>query len=298
MVPLPAAPPRLYSPVALYAKGIYRSRVAALLLIFVFIAAVACGNPSPTESASNQGQQQTDSTNAPSNIAAKTNGSTSDTTTSGTTEVEESASGDSGETVEALKPGDVLSDEERTGVPEFQKWTDKGGDVPKIANTSDSSVGAIPAVKPFNFGRDPGGPEDKTLYLTVPKLGIYDAPAFDAVAEEKLKESMIHVPATGFPWQENSNTYIAGHRIGYEGTGSWHIFYDLDLMATGDEISLKDAAGGEYYYRVTDRKVVGPDDVEVMEPVPGKEVITLQTCTLPDYSERIVVQGELVDKKT
>ncbi len=108
---------------------------------------------------------------------------------------------------------------------------------------------------------------------------------------------MIHVPATGFPWQDGANTYIAGHRIGYEGTGSWHIFYELDQLAEGDELLLKDSAGGAYYYRVTKEVVVTPENVEIMEPVPGKSLVSLQTCTLPDYSERIIVQGELVDKK-
>lgn len=285
----------------MYAKGIYRSRTAVLLLFVVFLAATACGGQQSSEPADTS--QQASATNAAT--TATTSGATAGTT-AGTTETtgskpdtsKESASGGSGKTVEALKPEDVLSKKERTGVPKFSKWNDEGGDVPKIANTSDSSVGAIPAVKPFNFGRDPGGPEDKTLYLTVPKLGIYDAPAFDAVTEEKLKESMIHVPATGFPWQEGANTYIAGHRIGYEGTGSWHIFYDLDQLAEGDEITLSDANGGEYYYRVTKEVVVGPDAVDIMEPVEGKSLISLQTCTLPDYAERIIVQGELVDKKT
>lgn len=181
-------------------------------------------------------------------------------------------------------------------MPEFSEWDDPAGDVSAIPITADSSVGAIPSVKPFNFGRDPGGPEDKTLYLSVPKLGISGIPVFDAVNEETLKESVVHVPATGYPWQEDSNTYIAGHRIGYEGTGSWRVFYDLDLLVEGDEIFLEDADGGEYTYRVTEQVVVTPANVEVMEPQPGGPVVSLQTCTLPDYEERIIVQGELVDK--
>jgi sortase A len=36
--------------------------------------------------------------------------------------------------------------------------------------------------------------------------------------------------------------------------------------------------------------------VEVMEPVEGKSLVSLQTCTLPDYEKRLIVQGELVDK--
>lgn len=260
-----------------------RSRAVALLLFFVFLALPACGPGPPPETGSTGDARET--TSQPD--VAK-----------GSTQAQEKE-GSSGEaTVEALRPEDVLSEKELTGVPEFSEWDDEGGEVPKVAGTSDSSVGAIPAVKPYNFGRDPGGPEDKTLYLTVPKLGIDGIPVFDAVTEEKLKESVIHVPVTGFPWQEGANTYIAGHRIGYEGTGSHLVFYDLNQLAVGDEILLTDAAGGEYYYEVTGEKVVGPDNVESMEPVPGKSIVTLQTCTLPDYTERVLVQGELVEKNT
>lgn len=207
-----------------------------------------------------------------------------------------------GTTVQSATPEDVLSEEERTGAPEFKGWNDPAAEdydpeTNEFFVTSDSSTGAIPSVKPFNFGKDPGGPEDKTLYLNVPKLGIEGVPAFNGLSEEELKKGTVHVPATGFPWQEGANTYIAGHRIGYPGTRSDEIFRDLPKLAEGDEITLTDEAGGEYVYRVTkEEKVVGPQNVEVMNPAEGKSVITLQTCTLPDYEERIVVQGELVEK--
>lgn len=199
------------------------------------------------------------------------------------------------ETVESVNPEDILSEEERTGPPEVKDWNEPSGEAP-IQLSSVTSAGAVPAVKPFNFGRDPGGPEDKTLYLTVPKLGLKDAPVYDSLEEEELKESMIHVPATGFPWQDGANTYIAGHRLGYPDTGSFYVFYDLDKLVAGDEISVKDADGNQYKYKVTQQKVVALDNVEVMNAVPGKSMISLQTCTLPDYTERIVVQGELVEQ--
>lgn len=278
----------------MYAKGIYRSSATALLLLFfVLLATTACGGQQASESGNIGDRQQSPATSAATSSA---DGATKSSEPAKTNK--ESASGGSGKTIEALKPGDVLSEKERTGIPEFSGWNDEGGEVPKIANTSNSSVGAIPAVKPYNFGRDPGGPDDKTLYLTVPKLGISEAPVFDSTAEEKLKESVVHVPATGFPWQDGANTYIAGHRIGYEGTGSWRIFYDLDKLVNGDEIIVTDSNGGKYYYRVTKNVVVPPDDVEIMEPVEGKSVVSLQTCTLPDYSKRIIVQGDLVEKTT
>jgi sortase A len=43
---------------------------------------------------------------------------------------------------------------------------------------------------------------------------------------------------------------------------------------------------------------VRPDNVEVMEPKDGRSLISLQTCTLPDYKKRLIVQGELVRTST
>lgn len=209
---------------------------------------------------------------------------------------ERSEPDDSWTTVQAVRPEDILSEEERTGPPGYRDWYEKSPDNEPIQLPVGTSAGAIPAVKPFNFGRDPGGPEDKTLYLTVPKLGLEDVPAFDSISEEKLKESTIHVPATGFPWQDGANVYIAGHRLGYPDTGSLNVFYYLDKLAAGDEISLKNATGDEYVYRVTGQKVVPPDNIEVMNADEGRSIVTLQTCTLPDFAERLVVQGELVQK--
>ena len=34
-----------------------------------------------------------------------------------------------------------------------------------------------------------------------------------------------------------------------------------------------------------------------MQPVKGKNMVSLQTCTLPDYSHRLIVRGELVDRQ-
>jgi sortase A len=203
-----------------------------------------------------------------------------------------------GETVKAVLPEDVLSKKDLDKPPpKYEDWFEEGSDKDG-AETSDTTAGEIPAVKPFNLGRDPGGPEDKTLYLSVPDLGLEDVTAYNSVSEEKLKKSIVHIPATGFPWQKGANTYIAGHRLGYEGTNSYLIFYYLDQLAEGDEILLEDSAGTKYTYRVTDQMVVDPDNVEVMEPEEGKSLVSLQTCTLPDYEQRLIVQGELVDKST
>jgi LPXTG-site transpeptidase (sortase) family protein len=137
-------------------------------------------------------------------------------------------------------------------------------------------------------------PADKTLYLTIPKLGLEQIKVYDSLSEETLGESAIHVPQTGFPWQPGANTYIAGHRLGFVGTDSFLVFLRLNELESGDEIRLKDSTGKEYLYRVAEAMVVSPEDVEVMNPVAGRSIVSLQTCTFPDFAERLIVQGELV----
>jgi sortase A len=198
------------------------------------------------------------------------------------------------------KPADgTETDDLPEGIPEYQDFYAKGNPETQTDLISgNSSVGTIPPVKPFNFGRDPGGPKDKTLYLTIPALEIEGIPVFDTLSEEKLRDGAVHIPATGYPWQEGANVFIAGHRIGYPNTLSYYVFYRLDQLAEGDEILLQNSSGREFKYRVTEKKVVGPENVAVMNAVEGRSLISLQTCTLQDYEERIIVQGELVEKNT
>ena len=142
--------------------------------------------------------------------------------------------------------------------------------------------------------------EDTTLWLTVPKMArvenlpIYDAPWND---ESALDNSATHVQGTDFPWQqeEEANVYIAGHRVGFPGTKSFLVFYDLDKLEEGDEVFLTDSAGTQYSYKVFDEYTVDPYDFDFTEPTPDKNILTLLTCTLPDYTARLVVQAELTE---
>ena len=139
-------------------------------------------------------------------------------------------------------------------------------------------------------------PEDTTLYLTVPKMArVEELPVYDASwdSESALDVSASHLDSSGFPWQEEANIYITGHRMGFPGTRSFLVFYDLDALEDGDEIFLTDSDGTRYRYEVFNELVSDPFDWSHTEPVPGKNIITLQTCTLPDYTQRLMVQGEL-----
>jgi sortase A len=143
---------------------------------------------------------------------------------------------------------------------------------------------------------EPASVKDTKLKLTVPAmarvqdLNVTDAPYDD---ESSLDDGAQHVQGTGFPWEEESNVYIAGHRLGYLGTDSYLVFYDLDKVEEGDEIFLTDSDGTRYTYEVFENFIADPYDWSVTEPISGKNIVTLQTCTLPDYSQRVIVQGEL-----
>ena len=143
--------------------------------------------------------------------------------------------------------------------------------------------------------------KDKTLKLTVPKMAEIkddEIPTGKGTNEALLRDyAGIRLPFTGFPWQEEANVYIAGHRVGFPGTNSDLAFWDLDKVGNGDEVYLEDAEGRQYTYEVFETKVVEPTDLSVLKRIEGRNVITLQTCTLPDYSKRLIVQAELKDTK-
>ena len=144
----------------------------------------------------------------------------------------------------------------------------------------------------------PPAPKNETLRLTVPKMKrVNSIPVFTAAPDNnaKLDAGAIHVKGTGSPWEEEANVYIAGHRLGYPRTGSFLVFYDLDKLRKGDKIFLEDTDDNKYVYKVFNKMIVTPDKVSVTKPVAGKNIVSLQACTLPDYSERFIVQAELVN---
>ncbi len=144
---------------------------------------------------------------------------------------------------------------------------------------------------------EPSAPVETTFKLTVPKMArvqdltVRTTPVGD---ESALEAGAQHVEGTGYPWDAEANVYIAGHRLGYPGTDSYLVFWDLDKLQNGDEVILTDAEGTRYTYSVFTSFTVGPYDYHVTQPTPGANIVSLQTCTLPDYAERFIVQAELV----
>lgn len=145
-------------------------------------------------------------------------------------------------------------------------------------------------------------PKDDTLKLTIPAMKRIKDDTIPTGIGTNMKlfhdYAAVHLKRTGFPWEKTANVYIAGHRIGFPGTDSNLAFYDLEDLKKGDKIYLKDADGREYTYVVYKKLIVPPTNLSVLKPIKGKNIVSLQTCTLPDYTQRVVYRAELKDIKT
>jgi sortase A len=168
-------------------------------------------------------------------------------------------------------------------------------------NSADPGGFNVPKLETADTGV--ASPKDKTLKLTVPKMSQIKDDTVPNVASNDTQvfesslgsHAAIHLAGTGFPWNEEANVYLAGHRLGYPRTDSFLAFFDLNKLEAGDEIYITDANGTKYTYKVFKDYTVSPSDLSVTKAVPDKNILTLQTCTLPDYAQRLIVQAELVE---
>ena len=169
---------------------------------------------------------------------------------------------------------------------------------PTATNSEDPGGFNVPRLETEGNGAA-SGPKDKTLKLTIPEMAHIENDTVPTVSGTDMEtlgsHAAIHLAGTGFPWDEEANVYMAGHRLGYPRTDSFLAFFDLNNLGTGDKIYITDADGTKYTYGVFKEFTVSPTDLSVTDTMPGKNILTLQTCTLPDYSHRLIVQAELID---
>jgi sortase A len=122
-------------------------------------------------------------------------------------------------------------------------------------------------------------PETNDMWLTIPKMGLYDNYVSNSDAPVALDSGAAKRVDSEFPWQQGDiNTYISAHRLGWPGTASYYQFYDLPLLTFGDKVYLYDANGTTYTYEVTEIFEVAPSETWVTAPAAGRDVISLQTC--------------------
>jgi sortase A len=150
---------------------------------------------------------------------------------------------------------------------------------------------------PANHARHYHLPPGAIMALTIPSLGIRNAPVLDSASRSALDSGVIHLPDTSLPWSDTPerNVYLAGHRLGWPGTGSHLIFYRLNELTGGEKVTLRSENGKRYDYRVLESFVVGAKDDWVTGRVKGRDLLTLQTCTpIPTFQYRLIVRAERI----
>jgi len=149
------------------------------------------------------------------------------------------------------------------------------------------------ANQPRNYNLPPGA----IMSLTINTLGLRNVPVISSDTTRALDQGVIHLPGTSLPWSDaqERNVYLAGHRLGWPGTGSHLVFYRLNELRGGERVTLRGPQGGRYDYRVIESFVVGAEDDWVTGRVRGRDLLTLQTCTpIPTFEKRLIVRAERI----
>jgi len=177
-------------------------------------------------------------------------------------------------TTEAQPPGSS-SDGEKAAGEEKAQAASGGGDEPEKTNKESEQASGPPPIPQ---------PATNDLWMDIPALGLDDNYIANSESTAAMDAGAIKLPSSAFPWQNDANTYIAAHRLGWPGTASDHQFYNLPNLALGDKIYLYDANLTVYTYEVTGFKEVLPSETHVTAPQAGRDMISLQTC-IEDYGD-------------
>lgn len=126
--------------------------------------------------------------------------------------------------------------------------------------------------------------------LRIPTINL-DLPVYHGTSDATLLKGVGHLQGTSLPvGGEGTRAVLTGHR----GLANATMFTHLDQVEVGDTFSV-DVLGEVFTYRVFDYKVVSPNDTEEIRALPGKDLMTLITCTpLGVNTHRILVTGERV----
>ena len=126
--------------------------------------------------------------------------------------------------------------------------------------------------------------------LQIPKIGV-DLPVYHGTSDETLLQGAGHLQGTSLPvGGPDTHAVITAHRGLAEAT----MFTRLDEVAVGDPFTIN-VLGDVLSYRVVSTRVVKPEDTASLRQEPGRDLVTLITCTpLGINSHRILVTGERV----
>lgn len=130
--------------------------------------------------------------------------------------------------------------------------------------------------------------DDVMAYITIPVCDIR-LPIRHGCGEDVLQKSAGHIPESSLPiGGENTHAVITAHR----GLPSAKLFTNIDSLKEGDLFFIH-GVDETLAYKVDQIKVVLPDDISYLHITPGKDYVTLVTCTPYGINtHRLIVRGE------
>ena len=137
-------------------------------------------------------------------------------------------------------------------------------------------------------GSTGAGPSQIVAYLSIPRLGVKNAPIFDRGVDGN--GNMLIAKGYSVTHYSNSSPIGSGNAVLYghddiEGS----VFGRLKDLKVGDEVDVTTSGGSALTYHVTARTIVAPTAVQILQPTNDVR-LTLFTCW-PNWvdTQRVVV---------
>lgn len=124
-------------------------------------------------------------------------------------------------------------------------------------------------------------------YIEIPKINVR-LPIYHGTSEEVLQEGVGHIESTALPiGGEFTHAVLTGHR----GLPSAKLFTDLDQLGIGDRFYIY-VLDEILAYEVDEINTVLPDELQELQAIEGRDLVTLITCTPYGVNtHRLLVRG-------
>lgn len=128
-------------------------------------------------------------------------------------------------------------------------------------------------------------------YITIPKINV-ELPIYHGTSSEVLNVAVGHIQGSSLPvGGSGTHSVISAHR----GLPSAKLFSDLDQMDIGDTFTIT-VLNDILTYSVDKITVVNPDETDALQIEPGKDYVTLVTCTPYGINtHRLLIRGTRIE---
>lgn len=128
-------------------------------------------------------------------------------------------------------------------------------------------------------------------YIDIPSITV-QLPIYHSTDEEVLQIGVGHIEGSSLPvGGEGTHAVVSGHR----GLRSAKLFTDIDQLSEGDIFKFY-VLGETLTYQIDQIRIVLPDELNDLKIEPGKDYVTLVTCTPYGInSHRLLVRGHRIE---